>query len=312
MKKRSRILVLVTVILLLLIAGLLWARHAAGSGLLRPVKSYTSSLLRIDSRTLLPAAAGTGEAEPDAAGENALGPLRDKLDKALRRQRAAWDVWVEALADGEAVSCRRNLESEESLVSASLIKLFIMGAVYQRIESGALAEESVREPLQAMITVSDNDAANELTLLLGDGDSAAGMEAVTAWAASIGCRGVEHNRLMLAGNGLENYVTAEACARLLRLIYRGECVSAYASGQMLALLKGQQVNDRIPAGLPAGTASAHKTGDLLNLCVADVGIVFSPGGDYILCAICNDPPRHSAAAEEIAALSRLVYGFFNP
>ena len=49
---------------------------------------------------------------------------------------------------------------------------------------------------------------------------------------------------------------------------------------MLAHLLAQQVNDRIPQGLPEGTQCAHKTGDLLGLCCADVGIVFTPQTDF--------------------------------
>src|SRR5258705_2884939 len=34
-----------------------------------------------------------------------------------------------------------------------------------------------------------------------------------------------------------------------------------ASGELYGLLRAQQVNDRLPAGLPPATAIAHKTGD---------------------------------------------------
>ena len=252
-----------------------------------------------------------GRTPPERTGLEALGAL---LQAELDRLDSEWDLWVEDLSGGGSVHCTRNIEDGQAMVSASLIKLFIMGAVYERIGQGGIAEESVWSDLYAMITVSDNTAANTLTRLLGGGDAEAGMRAVTDWAASIGCKGVRHNRLMLAESTLENYVTAEDCARVLRMIYRGECVSGECSGRMLALLRDQQVNDRIPAGLPEGgkASAAHKTGNLYALCVADVGVVFSPGGDYILCAICNHPVSDTGAAEEIAKLSGLVFGHFNP
>ena len=250
----------------------------------------------------------TGPPE-EQTGLQGLGTL---LQSELDSLDSEWDLWVEDLSGGEAVHCARNIKDGQGMVSASLIKLFIMGAVYEHIERGDFTEESVWRDLYAMITISDNTAANTLTRLLGGGDADAGMRAVTAWAASIGCESVRHNRLMLQANGLENYVTAGDCARILRLIYDGDCVSEACSERMLALLKDQQVNDRIPAGLPGTVSTAHKTGNLAALCVADAGIVFSPGGDYILCAICNHPVSDDGAAKEIAKLSGIVFGYFNP
>ena len=228
------------------------------------------------------------------------------------------------------------MEADELFETASTIKTFLLAALFDRVARGeaSLTDELTyredeyvsgsgvirdlafgsRMPVYnlavLMITVSDNASANTLTGLLGGGDAAAGMAAVNAWAASAGYAGVEFNRLMLDNNGLQNYVTAESCAAILRDIYRGRCVSEEASGKMLELLKDQQVNDRIPAGVPAGTASAHKTGNLAGLCVADVGIVFTEGGDFLLCAICNRPYTDAGATAEIAKLAGMAYAAF--
>lgn len=95
------------------------------------------------------------------------------------------------------------------------------------------------------------------------------------------------------------------------MIYSGECVSEESSERMMALLRDQQVNDRIPMGLSETASTAHKTGNLYGLCVADVGIVSSPGGDYILCAICNHPVSDDGAAQKIADISAEVFSYFN-
>ena len=253
-----------------------------------------------------------GAEPPVREPETPMQTLEAAVGAELGRLDSAWDVWVERLDSGEAFRSTRNIDAGASMVSASLIKLFIMAAVYERVEAGLLNEADVSASLYYMITVSDNGSANTLTRLLGGGDAAAGMAAVNDWAAAHGYTGVRHERLMLDDNGLQNYVTAEACAALLRSIYRGECVSEAASAKMLELLKAQQVNDRIPAGLPAGTVCAHKTGNLYGLCVADVGIVFSPGGDYVLCTICNHPYTDAGAAAEIVKLSGMVYQSVNP
>ena len=108
---------------------------------------------------------------------------------------------------------------------------------------------------------------------------------------------------MLVENGTQNYVSAEDCAAFLRLVYNRQCVSQEASEQMLAHLLAQQVNDRIPQGLPEGTQCAHKTGDLLGLCCADVGIVFTSQTDFLLCIICNDPADYQTAIRTPASPS---------
>ena len=114
---------------------------------------------------------------------------------------------------------------------------------------------------------------------------------------------------MLDNNGLQNYTSAADCAKLLKMIYDGTCVNEKWSAEMLQLLKAQEVTNRIPAGLPQGTACANKTGDLAGLCCADVGIVFAESGDYILCVICSDYTVDPTSA--IAALSGQVFQCLN-
>lgn len=250
--------------------------------------------------------AGRSEAAPDDSRDAALQAL---LDEELSGLSSSWDVYAESLDSGAWASAQINHTAGEGMVSASLIKLFIMGAVYDQVNRGILRADSVYSDVYAMITVSDNSASNRLTRLLGNGDAAAGMAAVNAYAASLGCEAVSLNRLMLENNGLENYVTAADCARILRAIYEGTCVSAEYSAIMLDMLKAQTVNNRIPQGLSGGATAAHKTGDLSGLSCGDVGIVFSDAGDYLLCVICNNPYTDGGAASKIVDITRSVHQY---
>ncbi len=56
----------------------------------------------------------------------------------------------------------------------------------------------------------------------------------------------------------------------------------------------------------------HKTGDLIGLCRADVGIVYSPGGDFILCILGDARGSEAAETDAMAELSRQIYGLMNP
>lgn len=75
-------------------------------------------------------------------------------------------------------------------------------------------------------------------------------------------------------------------AKMLELLYRGEWVSPETSTAMLNIMKACQTNTRIPKYLPLTTPVAHKTGTLDKL-NADIGIVYTPKGDYILCLFYN-------------------------
>ena len=51
------------------------------------------------------------------------------------------------------------------------------------------------------------------------------------------------------------------CGTLLEKMYKEECVSKEASGEMLNLLSNQEEVWKIPQGLPSGIRSANKTGE---------------------------------------------------
>lgn len=251
------------------------------------------------------------EQEPETVPENEEPVEAEKrqqlqaiLDKFCAEQPGSWDIYVAGLSEETAAARGPG----EPMVSASVIKLFVMAAVYEKVEQGILSHDSVYELIYHMITVSDNYSTNRLIELLGAGDSRAGMEIVNGYAAAIGCESSRLNRRMLDWNGLENYTTARDCAKLLTMIYEGTCVTPQWSAEMLQILKEQTVRDRIVQGLPQGTVCANKTGDLSGICCADVGIVFAPKGDYILCILHDDAAPTPKAA--MAQLSQAVYALF--
>lgn len=71
-------------------------------------------------------------------------------------------------------------------------------------------------------------------------------------------RGIEDNAARAAG--LDNVVTAADLAAELQALHGRSVLDDDASDELLHVLAAQQVNDAIPAGLPAGTPVAHKSG----------------------------------------------------
>jgi beta-lactamase class A len=94
------------------------------------------------------------------------------------------------------------------------------------------------------------------------------------------------------------------------LISREECES------ILNELAKNKIGVLLEAGVPDGTRVAHKhgwTSSPLDM-VSDAGVVFSPGGDYVLSIFMWNEPEMiwEPTSRLVADLSRAVYNYFNP
>ena len=90
-----------------------------------------------------------------------------------------------------------------------------------------------------------------------------------------------------------------------------------ATAELYGLLRSQQVNDRLPLGLPPGTPIAHKTGDRQHW-AHDAGVITAPGSELLLvvlsgpwpapCCDADHPgPAETKAFAAIAELARALY-----
>lgn len=70
-----------------------------------------------------------------------------------------------------------------------------------------------------------------------------------------------------------NVGTPAEMIQLLELIHNGEAASQDACGEMLGILRSQQLKQRLPLWLPADVVSAHKTGTLPGV-VNDAGLIY--------------------------------------
>lgn len=162
----------------------------------------------------------------------------------------------------------------------------------------------VRDLLRRMITRSSNLATNQLIALVGAAN-------VTAMARTVGAtrmqvlRGVEDQKAFDAG--IINTTTSADLATLLRQIEQGNALSAAASREMKDILLAQEVNDKIPAGLPPGTPVAHKTGEITAVS-HDAAVVYPPGRKpYVLVVLTRGIKDPAQSTTLIADISRIVY-----
>lgn len=247
----------------------------------------------------------------DSSMDNVL----SQVQSLLPTDNGTWSVYVCNLA--------KNTEgaiNDQKMQAASLIKLYIMGAVYEDYDSlsTTYGKETLDNNLNSMITVSDNDAANKLVNCLGGGDDAAGMARVNKFCQDHGYTNTSMGRLLLADNSNgDNYTSVKDCGKFLKTIYqmdKGSAAEDTLAGAeyMYHLLKMQTRTNKIPAQLPEGVKVANKTGEL-DTVENDAGIIYdtAKGIDLVICFMSQDLNDTAAAQNTIAQDSRAIYGYYN-
>ena len=195
---------------------------------------------------------------------------------------------------------------DSKMTAASLIKLYVAGAVYEHMNSIKAYESYSGETenlISNMISLSDNNACNTLVKRLGNGDANTGMRVVNSFCNSHGFYNTQMNRLMLNFNGLENYTTTLDCCNILKSYYKNELKG---SENIIRYMKAQTVRTKIPSGITDGTIVANKTGELANV-ENDSAIVYSSKGVYIMCAMTQNLSDTAAARNAITQAAYAVH-----
>ncbi|MDE7389708.1 MAG: class A beta-lactamase-related serine hydrolase [Lachnospiraceae bacterium] len=213
-----------------------------------------------------------------------------------------WSVYVKVLESGDTLSM-----NQTKMQAASVIKLFVMGAVYEHYEE--LTEKYPYEDIDAltesMITISDNEATDYLVFLLGSGDYIQGRAVVNEFCRDNGFTNTSMDRMMADDNIYsDNYTTTEDCALMLEKIYNGEFKH---SKDMMNYLMHQTRNNKIPAGLPNSVAHANKTGELMDV-ENDVAIVFAKK-PYLLCVMSDGVGDYQIPIDGIVEISEATYEY---
>lgn len=256
---------------------------------------------------------GESTAVPSAEAAADIDLLKIQLEEqisSMNNSNGQWAIYAENLNTNAAFSIQ-----DQKMQAASLIKLFIMGSVYENYDFLVQnnGSETIDPSLQNMITVSDNDAANTLVTFLGNGDSTQGMAVVNDFCTNHGYSQTHMGRLLLAPNDTDdNYTSVSDCGRFLASVYRNDGALSHTE-DMFNLLKAQERTGKIPAGVPSadGAQCANKTGELSDV-ENDAAIIFNaPEADYILCIMTQELGDPGAARETIIELSREIYGYFN-
>jgi beta-lactamase class A len=282
-----------------------------------------------------------------APPERRLGKLADSVYQLLLRrgfepgtQKVA-SAFLMDVQTGEHYSIYPSI----AYSGASLIKLPILVAFYRRIAS--VPSFTQAEQLALMIICSENISANQLLTFLGDGDAVKGAEYVTETMQRLGLRDtylsgaltVEPNaasspavpRRTTADQVITrpdpyNQTTPADLGWLLAGVYRCSIdgtgalavtfpteFTAQKCRGILRVLLANDIPALLRAGVPTNIRVAHKHG-WIDEVHGDAGLIFTPGGDYVLVIILRNREwlDYADSFPTIAEASRLVYNTFNP
>lgn len=251
--------------------------------------------------------------------------LHQRINYQIRHFPGQTAVYIRDLNTGWTIEHNANV----LFPSASLVKIPIMAVIYQAQVSGRLSlDESlpllrklkasgsghlrrkrtgtrirVRELVYKMITESDNTATNMLTDRLD-------MDYFNRHFLAMGLNRTNFSRMVMdlrrRDQGIENYTTAQDMGNLLEMIYFKNLTG---SDEMIKILKESKINDRLALGIPSAWQIGHKTGLMNNAC-HDVGIVFSPSRDYVICVLTTKARSFRRSKNFISEVSHLAATYY--
>ena len=226
--------------------------------------------------------------------------------------------------------------ADEEFETASVIKAFLLAALYLQAEHGMAdlsaeieyeasqfvdgsgmlralgvgARLKVKDTATMMIICSDNIATNMLIDYLG-------LDTINACIRELGfAHTVLHNALHFDRYRQLGTTTPRDYASLLAQMARGTLVSKAASVEMLAILRQQHYNTMLAGSIPpyyTDPEESHADPDLIyvasksgsmDACRNDGGLIHTPYGDYVLVMMCSD----FANKLEVYDLPSVIYG----
>jgi len=251
-------------------------------------------------------------------------------------------IFVKDLQTGDELA----INAEVAYTGMSVLKIAILEETYRALDLPPDAE--VTDWLSDTMGTTDSNAKANLLLrdVIGDGDYYEGAENLTASMNYLGLvntfmaapydeeEGAVPMTIVTPANSRTD-ITTEPDPRmqttpldvglLLEMIYQcshggGTLMVAYPDAltadecnQMIEWMSSNRIDSLIEAGVPVGTRVAHKQGFTGNT-HADAGLVFSPGGDFVLVVFLyrSEWLEWEESAPLIADIATAAYNYFNP
>lgn len=253
--------------------------------------------------------------------------LKEKIIANLKSADLKYSIFIKDLKNNEYLS----VNEKQILPSASIIKLFIMGAAFQFISEKKLnlndritirKEEKVPYSIITLLDDKNSYTINDLiTLMIIQSDNTAtnklmdivGIVNINKFICNLGLKNTFLKRKMMDKeariNGKENLTNAMDVGEFLEFIYKEELISSQLSSSMKKILINQLDESMMRMYLPDEVQIAHKTGDLE--CIKhDAGIVYTKEKNYIFIMFTWETKSSNYARSVIGNISKIAYDYF--
>lgn len=310
-----------------------------------------AAVKQIDER--LHAVGGARRITLATADGAALRPTPEQLQEQIEAIAKQWKdvagVYVYDLASGQEIA---SLNKNSVFSAASTIKVAIMLNAYAHLDSFTAKQN---QALKKMIVESDNLAANTILAASvggsGTEDALHGAEQMSAMLKELGLPHVylyvpfeateylaqkkvkyklgpkrdgaapytDSGRALRAtpAEMAQIYIMIDQCSQgqgpLLEKY--GKHLSAKRCQEMLDRLNENGDKSRLRSGLPSAARVEHKSGWIDDM-QADIGIVRSPGGDFVVAVYLFRATKVALPDKQfqpfLGGFARLVYSYYNP
>lgn len=277
------------------------------------------------------------------APEFSMEALKQNLERQIQSFEGVGSVFVMDLASGEEIG----INSEMAISGLSILKIAIFIDVYRVLD--APPNDNVRQLLLETATQSSNYGANLLLhVIAGENNTYLGVDKLTEFVQRLGLENTfmavpydapevatRANTQVTPANSRPDLLTipdparqttAEDIGTLLSMLYYcskggGALLAVYPDQltpaecqEIIDLMVGNTEGNLIRFGVPEEVPVSHKHG-WDNVTHGDAGLVFSPGGDYVIVTYLHQPGSSFLVSDYsfpiLWDLSRTVYNFFN-
>ncbi|MFN8450336.1 MAG: serine hydrolase [Anaerolineae bacterium] len=245
------------------------------------------------------------------------------------------------LKTGEALA----FEPDVAFSGMSINKIAILTTLFGRINNSP--DDATASIIAEAMICSENISTNKMLAIIGDGNPYTGADRVSDFLQQLGL----NNTFIYTPYSEDPFITPQApqtrvtsvdqvsaepdpynqmtvtdVGTLLQNIYQcaqdgtGALIDRFPGEysmtecrKMLDVMSNNRINNFIEAGVPEGVRVAHKHGWIPDT-HGDAGIVFSPGGDFILVIALHNPTwlEFADSVPVISESARDVYNYLNP